>query len=131
MNSIDCIVEKISRSGKVYLLELSGGKLHFNVLILESDLAHTSSGQPLKMLFKETEVSIGKSSALEISLANRIPGQISSLEKGELISRVVLDTAVGKVNSIITTRSVEKMGLDVGVEAVGYIKTNDIMLAKP
>ncbi len=131
MNSINCIVDKVLQSGKVYQVELHGGELKFKVLILESDLAHTSPGESLRLLFKETEVSIGKTADLEISLSNRIPGTIVSLEKGVLLSRVVLNSNVGEIHSIITSQSVERLNLEKGMEAVAYIKTNDVMLAKP
>ena len=124
MNSISCIVDKVLQSGKVYQIELNGGGLLFKVLILESDLAHSPPGSTVNLLFKETEVSIGLNPHLEISLSNRIPGVISSVDKGELLSRVVLHTTVGEIHSIITSQSVDRLKLAEGMDAVAYIKRN-------
>ncbi len=130
MNSISAEVQSITSSGKVYVVSLESNNLTFSVLALDSSNLNVTPGTRFSLLFKETEVSIGTRSDLSISLRNRIPGTVISAEKGELLCRVTLASPVGEIHSIITRASADELQLESGKEAVAYIKSTDIMLAK-
>lgn len=86
-------------------------------------------GAPVKVMFKETEVIIGKSGA-DISLQNQIPVKVVAIEQGQLLSQLNLQYQGYHLCSIITTNAVKKLQLKPGVEVIAMIKTNEIMLSE-
>lgn len=131
MNSVLAEIKSVTSSGKVHLAQLGAHGLIFSVILLESPLASSQPGEAVQLLFKETEVSVGLSAHMDISLRNRIPGTISLLEKGSILCRISLTSVVGEIEAIITRASADGLQLTEGMQAVAYIKSNDIMLARP
>lgn len=87
-------------------------------------------GTSIKVLFKETEVIIGKKSDFEISLQNQLPCRITEIKKGALLSRISLLFGEHEIRSIITTNAVKKLKLEVDMDVLAMIKTNELMLAE-
>lgn len=84
----------------------------------------------VRILFKETEVVIGLKELAGISLQNQLICQVESLDKGKLLSRLGLRHPAGKLVSIITSRAVEQLGIELGTEVKALIKTNEMMLSE-
>ena len=66
-----------------------------------------------------------------ISTRNRIPGKVVSVTSDRVVSEVIVETAVGELASIITTRSVQNMQLKEGDDVVVMIKATEAMIEKP
>jgi molybdopterin-binding protein len=79
-------------------------------------------------LFKETEVSIGKNLSGEISLRNRIHATIKQIDKGAVLCKIILDYKEIEIGSVITTRSANKLQLNVGDRVVGLVKANEVSI---
>ncbi len=108
------------------------GKTKLSAIVIDTpeNSPYLQEGNSINVIFKETEVILGKGNDLEISLQNKINGTVESIENGELLSRLTLQTEVGKLISIITSRAVGQLCLETGSEVVAMIKTNEIMLAE-
>ena len=66
---------------------------------------------------------------MKVSARNLIKGKIKSLTPGAVNAEVVLELPDGQeVVSIITKRSVEALGLEVGKEVFAVIKASDVMI---
>lgn len=132
MNSLKGKISKIEVSGDLSLVSLRVETIDFkSIVIATSDtLDYLIEGGEVKLLFKETEVIIGKAEPLQISLRNKIPGRISKLEVGALLAKVTLDTTIGPIVSIITANAVKSLNLMQDVEVIAMVKTNEILLAK-
>ncbi len=132
MNSISGTIKEIETDGSLSLvsLETAAGLLTCIVIDTPATCSYLIYGKALKVIFKETEVAIGKSDLGTISLRNQVAGQISQIDHGALLSRVVLSTPAGEIKSIISTRSAREMALQTGEEVFALIKTNEIMLAE-
>jgi molybdopterin-binding protein len=50
---------------------------------------------------------------------------------GRIISEVDIETAAGIVSSVITTRSVQHLGLKVGDEVEAVVKATEVGIEKP
>lgn len=87
-------------------------------------------GNTIQLLFKETEVILAKQDALAISIQNQIPGEIQAIEKGVLLSRVVLSTDIGAVAAVIATAALDALGLEKNQRVIIMIKMNEIMLSR-
>ena len=86
-------------------------------------------GGGVKVLFKESETVLARNLKGDISLQNRIDGRVTAIDKGHLMSYIRLDCDGNEVSSVITYLSVERLGIEVGVDITALIKTNEIVLA--
>ncbi|MBV9105623.1 MAG: TOBE domain-containing protein [Verrucomicrobia bacterium] len=67
---------------------------------------------------------------MEQSIRNEIPGTVKEIISDKVISEVVLETAIGEMAAIITTRSLQAMGLKVGDQAVALVKATNVALRR-
>ena len=82
-------------------------------------------------IFKSSTVLLTTEITLSISARNKFQGVIDTINKGEINSEVILDIGNGdKIASIITTSSVDSLGLKKGAHASAIIKASDIMIGK-
>ena len=91
-----------------------------------NDLLHI--GKSINVVFKETEVIIGLGTNHQISMQNKFVGTITSIESNNLLSKLLIDSTVGNITSIITTNAVQQLGLQTGTEITAMVKTNEILL---
>lgn len=130
MNIIAGKITQIISSGSLSKVEVEAGQIRFKTIVIDTE--HTSDylalNREVKILFNETEVGIGLGDLSNISLQNRVSGTIKKLELGDLQAKVVLDTVLGDIKSIITVDAVKQLDLKEGIEATALIKTNEIML---
>ena len=131
MNRLAGTIKNIDTEGHLSLvtLEISGGILSCIVIDTPDTCDYLEKGRPVSAIFKETEVAIGKSTRLDISLQNRIQGTIHKLSRGRLLCKVELDSPCGLIKAVITSKAATQLALGVGQEACALIKTNEIMLA--
>jgi molybdopterin-binding protein len=64
------------------------------------------------------------------SIRNELPGKITSLRRGDILSEVIIETAAGTLVSIITTRSVDELALAVGDDVGAQVKATNVSLTK-
>lgn len=131
MNSLKGRISEIEVSGNMSLVSIDVAGLSFKSIVIETPetVEYLVEGGEVLVLFKETEVIIGKGEDLPISLRNKIKGRITDLQKGTLLSRLTLDTVAGKIISIITTNAVDNLDLELQSEVVAMVKTNEILLS--
>lgn len=66
---------------------------------------------------------------MKLSARNVLKGKITELKPGAVNTKVVLELASGgKIVSIITKESAEKLGLVVGKSAYAIIKASSVMV---
>lgn len=66
-----------------------------------------------------------------LSASNRFPGVVVELARGDVMSKLVVEVAPGvRVGSVITTDSVDRLGLTVGSRAMAIIKATEVILGK-
>ena len=67
---------------------------------------------------------------MEQSIRNQLPGTVKSIVSDEVLSEVIVETSIGEVASVITTRSVEEMTLKAGDKVFVLIKATNVSLAR-
>src|SRR5690606_26068556 len=73
----------------------------------------------------------GSSRAIQaINVRNQFKGQIREIIRGDVLSEIVVQTAAGIVTSVITTRSVDELALQVGSEVIAFVKSTEVSIAK-
>jgi molybdopterin-binding protein len=67
---------------------------------------------------------------MEQSIRNQLPGTIKSIVSDKVLSEVIVETGIGDVASVITTRSVEEMKLKIGDEIFVLVKATNVSLRR-
>jgi len=132
MNSFEGHIVSIQESGKMSLVTVSiKGDQKIKAILLETSetASYLKPNNPIRILFKETEVVIGRHTNHQISLQNRIPGTVSHIEKGELLSKIIVQSKAGEIRSIISTQAIQDLEIQEGSTVVAMIKLNEVMLS--
>jgi molybdopterin-binding protein len=65
---------------------------------------------------------------VKLSTRNRLPGTIVEIVRGEAASRVSLQVGDNHVVAMVTTESVDELGLEVGQHVTALVKATDVMV---
>jgi len=133
MNSLQGHIVNIEVSGNLSIVSVAiSEQILLKAIVIETPetASYLQKGRQISMLFKETEVIIGTGKNNAISLQNKIPGRIKHIEKGKLLSKIILDISNGEIISIISTNAVDQLGLKVHLNVTAMIKLNEVMLSE-
>lgn len=64
-----------------------------------------------------------------INVRNQFRGKVKEIVRGDVVSEIDVDTPSGIVTSVITTRSVDELGLKVGSDVVALVKSTEVSIA--
>ena len=132
MNKFSGHIIEIKSSGSLSLVSIGLEKnevLHAIIVDTPETADYLKTNTEIEAKFKETEVILSKTSDPSISLKNRIEGRISRIEKGDLLSRLVLDTAQGDLVAVISNNELQDLDLFVGQNVFAFIKSNEISIS--
>lgn len=65
-----------------------------------------------------------------INARNQFKGRIKEIILGPVVSEVDVETPHGIVTSVITTRSIQELDLQVGSEVLALVKSTEVAIAK-
>lgn len=128
MNRLPGTIEAVERSGSIALIDVAVEGNSYTALLLETDAERFRIGSEVALVFNETEVALAKNLAGAISLRNRLPAIVVAVERGQLMSRVLLRVGSHRVSSVITTRSLQALQLQAGDAVEGLVKSNELYL---
>ena len=132
MNSVTGEITSIKVSGNISLVTIKANNIFFKTMVIETPAtaAWLKLGNKINVIFKETEVVIGKGLEHLVSLQNKLPGKIIDMQNGELMSKITVDTAVGNIVAVISRDAVGQLNLRVGETVSAMVKTNEIMISQ-
>jgi len=130
MNRLPGHIVAIESNGHLSLVDIAVKDDRFTAILLETPESSSllRVGAEVEMMFKETEVSIAKNLAGQISLRNRFAVTVKAIMRGTIMSEVSMDYKGMALTSIITTRGVDRLGLAVGDTAEALVKANEMTL---
>lgn len=67
---------------------------------------------------------------IAVNVRNQLRGKIKAITWGDVVSEVELETSSGIITSVITTRSIKELALDIGSEVLALVKATDVAIAK-
>jgi molybdopterin-binding protein len=67
---------------------------------------------------------------MEQSIRNEIPGTVKEIISDKVLSEIIVETAVGDVAAIITTRWVNDMGLKIGDQVAALVKATNVSIRR-
>jgi molybdate transport system regulatory protein len=132
MNRLPGRVSAVEVFGSIALVEVAVGAHRFSATLLGAgdEVTAWSVDMPVALLFKETEVALAKNLSGLISLRNRIPAIVRSVERGQVLTKVGLDIDGYPLTSVITTKSSHLLQLAVGDEVEGLVKANEMSIMR-
>jgi molybdopterin-binding protein len=68
---------------------------------------------------------------MTLSARNHLKGTIEEIQYGGVLAHVTIKVAGGVIESVITKRSAEEMGLKSGDSVTAVVKATEVMIAKP
>jgi len=66
--------------------------------------------------------------SIKLSARNRLPGRITNIKTGEIMTQIELQVGDNHVVAVITTTSADELGLKMGDEAIALIKSTSVMI---
>ncbi len=132
MNTLAGAITSIKVSGNISLITINVNDIIFKTMVIETPVTASwlKIDNKINVIFKESEVVIGKGLEHRVSLQNKVPGRIIEIQKGELMSKITVDTSVGNIVAIISLDAVVQLNLQVGETVSAMIKTNEIMISQ-
>lgn len=132
MNILKGIIKEISVNGELSIVRIDVKGLLLSTIVIDTpaSTSYLKLEEPVTVIFKETEVILGIGDMKGISLRNKFKGQVVSLQSDELLSKVVVETEVGLISSIITSNAVNQLNIELGSEVTAMVKTNELMLSE-
>lgn len=130
MNTLTGYIAAIEAHGSIAIVDVAVASHSFTATLLGNaeQLAAWKIGQAVRLLFKETEVALAKNLSGQISMRNRLPGIVTFLEVGQVLTRVVLDMQGIQISSVITSRSARSLQIALGDVVEGLVKSNEMSL---
>jgi molybdate transport system regulatory protein len=133
-NQIAGIVELISNgtvNAEVYIKLKSGYTMISVITNTAVNNLDLKLGDEVVAIFKSSTVLITTDISLNISARNKFQGTVDSINQGEINSELIIDIGNGdKIASVITTNSIEKLGIIKGSQVSAIIKASDVMIGK-
>jgi len=67
---------------------------------------------------------------MTLSARNHLQGTIEEIQLGDVLAHVTVRVAGGVIESVITRRSAEEMGLKQGDQVTAVVKATEVMISK-
>jgi len=132
MNRLVGHIINLEVEGSITLVTLAlTGDMQMKTIVIDTPetASYLELDLEVNVLFKETEVVIGTQNTTELSLQNKLPCTVKDVEKGALLSSVVMDSPAGEIRSIISSQAVRDLRIVRGSKLVAMIKLNEVMLS--
>jgi molybdate transport system regulatory protein len=132
MNKLTGIINQIQKSGAIVLADIGVEGHTFSSMLIDSDEQSNwlKEGNPVFVVFKETEVSLAKDLSGKISMRNHFPCTVEKVVKGELLSEIVMRFRQYTVRSVITSRATKYLDLQPGDVVDALVKANEVALMR-
>jgi molybdate transport system regulatory protein len=129
MNQVAGIISEIQTCEDLSLVKvITSNNIAITCLVMGDDRAVSklTIGKPANLNFKETAVMISTVPELKISVQNRLPCIIHSLNIGDILGQVDLLFNGTMISSIITANACRQLKLKINDPVTALIKTNEI-----
>jgi molybdate transport system regulatory protein len=127
VNRLRGTIIAVESAGHVRLVDVDVEGVTFSAILLGAE-ENLQPGKAVTLAFKETEVSLAKNLSGLISLRNRMPSTVRTIDKGRVLATIALDYRGNEVVSIITARSVDRLDLKTGDEVEALVKANEMAI---
>lgn len=130
MNILNGEIASIQTNGSLSHVKVKIESIVFDTIIIETPetASYLKIGNHIKLIFKETEVIIGKNKTYSLSIHNKIQGEILEIKNGALLSKLIIKTTIGTIVAVIISDALKKLQLQIGEKIIAMVKTTEIMI---
>ena len=128
MNRLIATITAREESGPVVLLETRFDEARLSVLVLDAHDGRYGTGQQVDLLFNENEVMVSTDASPALSVVNRLPAIVQSVDFDGVLCRVGLKTGSAILRALMTRRSSEILRLRDGMQVTALIKPSAIII---
>jgi molybdate transport system regulatory protein len=130
LNKLNGKIVAIAHNSHMSLVDVAVGDVMYSATLLETPdtASYLQIGRKVTLLFKETEVSLAKNLAGELSLRNRFFVTVTGIQRGDIMSAIQLAYGEQSLTSVITTRGLDRLQLAIGEQVEALVKANEIAL---
>jgi molybdate transport system regulatory protein len=132
MNRLFGTVTALESEGDISLVEIDVQGDRLTSLVVESgaSAAYLAPGLPVTVRFKESEVSIAVGGAPAVSIRNRLTCSIREITAGRILSHLILDYYGATLHSLISTKALKDLDLQIGMNVYALIKATEVSLGE-
>ncbi|HHT9104597.1 MAG TPA: TOBE domain-containing protein [Candidatus Wujingus californicus] len=125
------------------IVNIIRGKIHAHVQILwkevllsviitsvSCDDMHLSAGDSICVIIKGTDIMLAKSISGILSARNRTRGFVKQIIRGDVLSKVLIESQGDVLHAIITNASLDEMKINSGDEITAIVKSTELILSK-
>lgn len=125
------------------IVNIIRGKIHAHVQILwkevllsviitsvSCDDMHLSVGDSICVIIKGTDIMLAKSISGILSARNRTRGLVKQIIRGDVLSKVLIESQGDVLHAIITNASLDEMKINSGDEITAIVKSTELILSK-
>lgn len=127
MNILHVEIKAIQNRDNLNIIEFDFQGVQLAMMSLELD-ERLQIASKVNIAFKSIAVGLAKDLQGVLSYSNQLTCKIKSITKGELLSEITLTFFDTEIDSIITTRNIERMQLKVDDEVTALVKASDIYI---
>lgn len=130
MNALRGTLASVDSNGSLsrVIVDAAGMKLTVFLIGTPASDPLLTTGAPVELLFKETEVAVAKGFTGEISSPNLFRGRIGLVSQGPLFTHLRIDAAGVSIGALIDSAAASRMGVREGEEVTAIVNPNDITL---
>lgn len=126
MNKFQATIKDKATDGEISYITASDGDLEFCILVLENSKFNV--GDLVQVSFNSAEVVVVLENEISISLCNKIRGKVVGLKTQGVLSVVKIAYKNNIFSALITSVSLERLRLKMGLEISFFIKSTDVIL---
>ena len=132
MNRLFGTVSDLECEGEFSLVGIDVAGIRLSSIVLETTAssAYLAPGNPITVLFKESEVSLAVGPEPRVSIRNRLPCEVISVTEGGILAHVVVAFAGSRMHAVISARAARELELGPGIPVYALIKATDVALAE-
>lgn len=125
------------------IVSITQGQIHAHVQILWKDIPlsviitrascedmHLSVGDTIYVLIKGTDIMLAKSLSGMLSARNSAKGVVREIVRGDVLSKIFVESQGDRLHAIITNTSLKEMGIKEGNEITAIVKSTELILSK-
>lgn len=125
------------------IVSITQGQIHAHVQILWKDIPlsviitrascedmHLSVGDTIYVLIKGTDIMLAKSLSGMLSARNSAKGVVREIVRGDVLSKIFVESQGDRLHAIITNTSLKEMGIKEGDEITAIVKSTELILSK-
>jgi molybdate transport system regulatory protein len=91
---------------------------------------HLSAGDSICVIIKGTDIMLAKSISGILSARNRTRGIVKEIIRGDVLSKVLIESQGDVLHAIITNASLDEMKINSGDEITAIVKSTELILSK-